>query len=130
MSTSIPRGSVLVVEDDPVAREFYRSLLRAAGYTVTAVEDGLTALQIIDTRPPDTVVLDMVLPRLSGRDVYRELKARPATNNLPIVVVSGHDVSDLNEADFASVLQKPLDPDTLVTVVERSVAARRTVQPS
>lgn len=112
---------VLVVEDDPPLREFYRSALRQAGYTVLTAEDGLAALRCIENRPPAAVVLDLVLPRLSGRDVYRELQAQPSTRDIPIVVVSGHDTSDLNEADFACVLRKPLDPDTLVGAVQQCV---------
>jgi len=117
MSTSGSQGVVLVVEDDPTAREFYRSVLRQAGLSVVSVEDGLAALHVIEARPPQVVVLDLALPRVSGRDVYRELKARPETRGIPIVVVTGHDVSDLDEADFAGVLHKPLDPNDLISAV-------------
>lgn len=131
MSTAVPQGLVLIVEDDPAAREFYRSLLRQAGLNVVAVDDGFAALQVIETRPPDAVILDLALPRVSGRDVYRELKARPATRNIPIVVVTGHDTSDLDEADFAGVLHKPLDPHDLVTIVKARVRRqRRSLEPT
>jgi DNA-binding response OmpR family regulator len=116
---------VLVVEDDPPLRELYRSVLREAGFAVLTVEDGLTALRCIEDRPVAAVVLDLVLPRLSGRDVYRELKARPAMSKIPIVVVSAHDVSDLNEADFACILRKPLHPDSLVNAVRQSLTRSR-----
>ena len=128
LPATFSRSPVLIVEDDPPLRELYRSILRHAGYTVLTVEDGLTALRCIEDRPPAAVVLDLVLPRLSGRDVYRELKARPATRDIPIVVVSGHDMSDLNEADFACVLHKPIDPDRLVAAVEK--CAVRTERPA
>ncbi len=131
MSTAISQGIVLVVEDDPAAREFYRSILRQAGLAVVAVEDGLEALQIVETRPPEVVILDMALPRVSGRDVYHELKARPETRGIPIVVVTGHDISDLDPGDFAGVLQKPLDPNDLVSMV-RACMPRigRSVEPA
>lgn len=121
---------MLVVEDDPPLRELYRSLLRQAGFAVLTVEDGLTALRCIEERPVAAVVLDLVLPRLSGRDVYQELKARPATSHIPIIIVSGHDVSDLNETDFACVLRKPLNPDRFVDAVRQCTAgARRSPEP-
>lgn len=127
----LPGLSVLIVEDDPPLRELYRTLLREAGYTVVAVEDGLAALHSIEKRRPAAVVLDLVLPRLSGRDVYQELKARPDTCDIPVVVVSGHDVSDLNEAEFASVLRKPLQPENLVAAVENCLRrARRPIEPA
>jgi DNA-binding response OmpR family regulator len=122
VATTLPGLPILIVEDDPPVREFYRSLLRQAGYTVIAVEDGFAALRYIEERRPAAVVLDLVLPRLSGRDVYHELQMRPDTKDIPIVVVSGHDTSDLNEADFAGVLSKPLDPDRLLSAVRKCVA--------
>jgi len=115
---------VLVVEDDAGLRDLYRAALTSAGYAVVAVEDGLDALRRIDDWAPSAVVLDMALPRLNGRDVSRELKSRPDTCNIPIVVVSGSDIRDLDPADFACVLTKPIHPEALVSAVERSL--RRT----
>jgi len=51
-------------------------------------------------------VLDIALPRVSGRDVERELRSNSETRDIPIVIVSGQDVSDLNPDDFACVLRK------------------------
>ena len=66
------RGTILVVEDDPALRTFYRSALMIAGYTVVSAEDGIDALRRLDEGlTPDLVVLDVALPRLSGRDVQR-----------------------------------------------------------
>src|SRR5688572_7854006 len=87
---------VLVVEDDPTLRELYRSTLALAGYWVVAVEDGIDALRRVEHRRPDALVLDLALPRVSGRDVERELRSNPETRDIPIVIVSGQDVSDLN----------------------------------
>ena len=78
----------------------------------------------MEDRPVAAVVLDLVLPRLSGRAVCRELKARHDMRAIPIIVVSGHDMSDLNEADFACILHKPLDPDGLISAVRKCTAAQ------
>ena len=116
---------VLVVEDDPTLRELYRSTLRAAGYAVVAVADGLDALRRVEHEPPDAVVLDLGLPRLGGRDVQKELRSSPATRYIPIVVVSGSDTSDLALDDFASVLNKPVSGDALVLAVQNCLRRRR-----
>ncbi len=110
---------MLIVEDDPPTRELYRSILRQAGYWALTAEDGFSALRCVEDRPVAAVVLDLVLPRLSGRNVLHEMRAHPDTRNIPIVIVSGHDVSDLNESDFACILRKPFDPDTLVAAVQK-----------
>ena len=114
----IPK-KVLVVEDDSSLREMYRSALVSAGYAVVAVEDGMDALRRVERDAPQAVVLDMALPRMNGRDVQRELSSRPETSNIPIVVVSGSDISDLNEADFASVLRKPIHAEAVVYAIDK-----------
>jgi len=119
------KANVLVVEDDQSVRTMLRTALQSAGYAVVAVEDGLSALQRIESSTPQAVVLDMALPRLSGRDVHRELAARPETKQIPIVVVSGTDVSDLNPHEFSSVLRKPVHPDVVVSAVEHGLRLRR-----
>jgi DNA-binding response OmpR family regulator len=116
---------VLVVEDDHSFRRLLRTALQTAGYLVVAVEDGLAALKRIESERPHAVVLDLALPRLSGRDVHRELAARPDTSCIPIVVVSGTDVSDLNPSDFAGILRKPVQPETVVEAVETGLRRTR-----
>jgi DNA-binding response OmpR family regulator len=115
---------VLVVEDDPNLRQLYRSALTLAGYIVIAVEDGIEALRHVEADIPRLVVLDLGLPRLSGHDVQRELAAHIETQNIPIVVVTG-ETGDLNPADFACVLRKPIDPHDLLEAVQKCLRRKR-----
>jgi len=110
---------ILIVEDDPQLRELYRNALRTAGYVVAAVEDGADALRQIEHSMPALVILDLALPRVDGRDVHRELKARPDTRDIPVIVVSGTDMTDVDAKDFAYVCRKPCDPDRLVQAVDQ-----------
>jgi DNA-binding response OmpR family regulator len=124
----MPRAKVvLVVEDDPALRAFYRQVLMISGYTVIAVEDGIDALRRVETDPPDLVILDLELPRLSGRDVQAELAAHTATSHIPIMVVSGTDTRTLDPAAFVCILRKPVTPERLVAAVDDCLrqAARR-----
>ena len=109
---------VLVIEDDAPLREFYRTALRAAGLTVVAVEDGLDALRHIEASAPSAIVLDLELPRVSGRDVYRELKGSPTTDDIPIVIVSGKEASDLHPDHFTCILRKPIGTDELIVAIQ------------
>jgi DNA-binding response OmpR family regulator len=122
-SPGVGQRYVLVVEDDRALREYYRAALQFAGFAAIAVEDGLTALQHIDSATPRAVVLDLALPRLPGLDVQQELKARPETQHVPIVIVSGTDTSGLNRDDFACILHKPVSAEELIAAVERCVGA-------
>jgi DNA-binding response OmpR family regulator len=110
-----------VVEDDASLRELYRSTLRAAGYAVVGVEDGVDALRLIDSGKPRAVVLDLALPRLSGRAVSRELRAHTSTQDIPVIIVTGTDTSDLDPEQFSCILRKPIDPDTLIEAVQKCV---------
>ncbi len=124
MSTTLSGLPVLVVEDDPPLRELYRSVLRQAGYLVLTAEDGMTALRCMEDRPVAAVVLDLVLPRLSGRAVCRELKARYDMRAIPVIAGRGHDMSPLSEATFACAPHKPLDPDSLISAVRKCTEAQ------
>ena len=115
------RTSVLVIEDDSGLCDLYRQILTVAGFAVTAVEDGLDALRRIDVTRPDALVLDLVLPHVSGWDVQRELASRPDTRHIPIVVVTGTDANDVKCADFACVLRRPIVPSELVSAVDNSL---------
>ena len=113
------------MEDDRDLREFYRSALAAEGYAVVAVEDGFDALRVIDGATlPTAVVLDLELPRLGGRDVYRELRDHAETSIIPIVIVTGSDTRDLDPAHFACILKKPISADALIQAVRRCIRKR------
>jgi DNA-binding response OmpR family regulator len=111
--------TILVVEDDRDLRAFYRAVLSGAGYDVIAVDDGITALRLIETRAPDLVILDLVLPRLGGRDVLRELRASDESRRIPVIVVTGDDVSDLTDEEARCVIQKPVTAPTLVAAIQQ-----------
>ena len=116
---------ILVVEDDHALRNLYRSTLRAAGYAVVGVEDGLEALRVMEGTKPRAVVLDLALPRLNGYDVFRDLQANAATRSIPVIVVTGTDTSSLDRSQFACVLEKPVSADDLLDAVQRCLSSWR-----
>ena len=118
---------VLVVEDDPDLRNLYRSVLRQAGYAVIDVEDGLAALRALELNRPAAVVLDLGLPVLGGRDLHREIKSHVHTRDIPVIVISGEDTSDLEPSEFACILRKPMNPDMLLTAIKECIRRRRRV---
>ena len=103
----------------------FRSALRAEGYEVVAVEDGVDALTYLDSHAPDAIVLDLGLPRLHGRDVLAEMGAHGLTRLIPVVVVTGETNPLLNELDYACVLRKPVGPDELLASVRACIEKAR-----
>ena len=113
---------ILLVEDDEQTREFYRHAIKAAGHEVAAVDDGLAALRRIDIELPDVIVLDLVLPRLGGIDVFQELRANPATRKIPVIAVTGSDrVLSVETTEFHYFLRKPVSPELLVATIDQAL---------
>jgi CheY-like chemotaxis protein len=79
---------ILLVEDSLPIRRENESALHRAGYEVICAEDGESALQMAQEHKPDLILLDMILPKMSGPDVLKHLKSEPATAEIPVVVVS------------------------------------------
>ena len=123
-----PAGRILVVEDDPAVQKALRRLFETEGYTVETQSDGRSALDSFQTCAPAAVVLDLRLPKVSGRDVCKEIKAMAPT--LPIVVLSAaSDVSDkvlLLELGADDYVTKPFSPRELLARVR--AALRHTVR--
>ena len=117
------RRTVLVVEDDHDLRASFRTILALAGYLVREAPDGLHALRQLDLDPPDLVVLDLMLPNVSGLDVQHEITSNIDTRTIPIVIVTGTSL-DLDHLSVSCILRKPVMPDELVLAVQRCLLAR------
>jgi len=116
------RQTILVVEDDEELRRLFRTALALAGYDVVEAGDGFEALRRIDHTPPDLVILDLVLPVLSGIAVRQEIAAHAVTRQIPIVVITGSSIepADLNVDCF---LRKPISPEQLLETVRTCLAS-------
>ena len=79
---------VLVVEDEPSIAEAVRFLLTRAGHQVTVLGDGAAAVAALAARPADLLVLDLMLPGLSGLEILRALRARPETTTMPVMMLT------------------------------------------
>ena len=80
--------SVLVVEDEPAQREVLSYNFEAEGFRVTQASNGEEALMLVEESAPDVIVLDWMLPNVSGIEVCRRLKMRPETRGVPIIMLS------------------------------------------
>jgi CheY-like chemotaxis protein len=88
-------GKVLLVEDSKFLRLVNERVLTKAGYSVTTAADGEEALRFAQERLPDLILLDLLLPKISGPEVLRKLKESPATAAIPVIVLSS--LSQRNE---------------------------------
>lgn len=84
----MPTPTILVVEDEPSQREIIRYNLEAEGFTVVQAENGDEALLQIKEAPPDLILLDWMLPGVSGIEICRQLKMTTATRAIPVIMLS------------------------------------------
>lgn len=116
----------MVVDDDPVIQKLVRLNLEMQGYAVITAGDGLECLAKAGGENPDVVILDVMMPGLSGLEALRALKADPATAAIPVLLLSAKaQPSDLAEGRTAGAddyLAKPFDPEDLVQRVGRLIA--------
>ncbi len=109
---------VLCAEDDPDIRAILEfSLGAVGGYEVRLCPDGTDALAEVDAFAPDLILLDVMMPTLSGPDSMRALREKPALRDTPIVLMSARALPDeieaLLEHGATGVIVKPFDPMTL-----------------
>jgi DNA-binding response OmpR family regulator len=122
---TVSHSKVLLVEDSKFLRIANERALSKAGFEVSTAGDGEEALKVANDKLPDIILLDMMLPKISGTEVLKALKANPATMNIPVIVLTS--LSQMNEgklldAGAAAYFEKSsldLDkgPDRLATAI-------------
>jgi CheY-like chemotaxis protein len=118
-------GRVLIADDEPHVRELLHDFLTSQGYEVTVVASGAAALVAVPGCQPDVILVDMLMPGLSGTDVLDALRRAGVT--VPVILISGHQVT-VREG-FFGVLRKPFDLRTMAEVVAAAVAHGRSSSP-
>ena len=120
------KGLVLVVEDESSARDMLADVLVAGGYEVIFAADDEQALSQVQRRAPLAIVLDIVLPRRSGWEILEDIKSNPATQNIPVIIVSVIDErSRALSLGASESLLKPVDRGRLLSVIESVIQRQR-----
>jgi CheY-like chemotaxis protein len=120
---SVPK-KVLIVEDEEAVRGLEKFILESQGYEVVEARDGLEGLTKAEFRKPDLILLDLMMPDVSGGKMFDEMKQHPATAGIPIMVVTGR--SDAHEAfdervGSDNVIMKPFDAKVFITLIESRI---------
>jgi DNA-binding response OmpR family regulator len=117
---------ILIIEDNPIITSIYRAKLTAERFLADVAPNGETGLALFAKQPPDLVLLDLMLPGISGIEVLRTLRARPESANVPVVVFSSNYTTAMAEQAWAAgatdVLRKAsVTPTQLVDLVKRAL---------
>jgi len=122
---------VLIVDDNDQMRDVFAWCMRAAGWVVEDVANGVDALAIAVTFEPDVIVMDLHLPFIDGLTATRRMKRDPRLADVPIVACSAfveQHVADMMDAGFAAVVPKPCTAEELRDRLERLVAEVRATE--
>jgi DNA-binding response OmpR family regulator len=117
---------VLIIEDDQIITNVYRNKLTVEGYEVETAADGETGLKLVRTFHPDTVILDLMLPKMSGVEVIKQIRSEPEFSKLPIIVFSNiyltNMIQDAWRAGATKCLSKTgCTPREFIDVVRQTV---------
>ena len=128
------RKTVLVIEDDPQTATLLTRFLKLRGYDATSAEDGVRGIDLIERDLPDLVLLDIMLPRISGFDVLLKVKSQPKTKAVPVVVCSAlNGIGDIERCckwGAEGYITKPFDLDRVSEKIESILSAGSMEKPA
>ncbi len=121
---------VLVIDDSKVIRMRVKEMLPSPSFEVLEAKDGLEGYKMICSEKPNLIVLDFILPKMSGWEVYREIQKQNELKNIPLVIMSGRKEEVIEKfpepfENFA-FMQKPFDDKKLIEAIKEAMGKAKT----
>ena len=121
---------LVYIEDEEEMIDLVRLILSRRGFEVMGANGGRNGLALVQQELPDLVLLDLMMPDMDGWDVYQQMKASEATQNIPVIVITAKaqsidKVLGLHIAKVDDYISKPFSPQELVDSVEKVLARRQ-----
>ncbi|MEM6251963.1 MAG: response regulator [Cyanobacteria bacterium P01_D01_bin.156] len=124
---------ILVIDDSRVIRMRVRDMLPQGNFEVIEATDGVEGLDAIRNQKPNLIMLDFLLPRMSGWEVFQEIQASPELQKIPLVLMSGRreEVTEKipGPFDYFEFIQKPFEQKELIEAIKASMVKARKVRP-
>lgn len=121
-------NKILAVDDEKHIVRLVEINLKKAGYEVTTANNGREALEAVALSTPDLIVMDVMMPEMDGFAALKKLKENPATNNIPVIMLTAKaqdaDVFKGWQSGADLYLTKPFNPAELLTFVERILSSK------
>ncbi len=132
---SVREISIVLVEDSMTTRLFYRHAIEKAGFKVIEAEDGNTALEVINKEYPDIVILDMMLPDISGLQILKQIRNEPLTKNIPVLALTAvREIKQVQEVLQAGAnhycVKGNITPEKLIEMIYKLLKRSHPADPS
>lgn len=122
---SVNQKTVIVIEDEPEAAELFSEMMRVSGFRVVKLSSSTPAMETILSEKPDVVILDVMMPDVSGLEVLRYMRREPSLQSIPVVIVSAKgmpaDIRTAMDAGASLYLTKPVGFLELKQAVEQAL---------
>lgn len=124
---------ILVIDDSRVIRARVRDMLPNGNFEVIEAKDGIEGIDAIRAQKPNLIMLDFLLPRMSGYEVYQEIQSQPEFQSIPLVMMSGRR-EELTEKiqepfEFFEFIEKPFEQKELIGAIKGAMAKARKPRP-
>lgn len=117
------KPKILIVDDEPDVVVFMERALKAEGFDVVYAYDGISALDMVAVEKPDLVLVDIMMPMMSGYEVCEQIRANPQTQQIPLICVSSAHTPDARAQSLrvgaSTLIVKPFVPAELIAQVRR-----------
>lgn len=113
--------NILVVDDEKDVRDFLGDLLKDQGYSVRIAADGVEALELMKQEKPDLILLDLMMPRETGTDLYRKIHRKKEFEEVPVIVISGLPGRYVAVSKSVPVFDKPIDEEGLLEEIRNTI---------
>jgi CheY-like chemotaxis protein len=129
----VATSKILVIDDSRVIRKTVRDMLPEGDFEVIEAKDGLEGINFVETEHPALIMLDFILPKMSGWDVFQQIQAHPEFQKIPLVLMSGKKeevTSKISEPfEFFEFIEKPFDRVVLAEAIRVAMTKARKARP-
>lgn len=123
MDDSTLDAKILIVDDEPDVVELIENILKSEEFEVLRAYDGISAIDYTETEKPDLVLLDIMMPMMSGYEVCQQIKMNPVTKDIPVICMSSAHTAEARQSSMragaVTLLVKPFLPAELVAQIRR-----------
>lgn len=114
---------ILIVDDEPDVVELLERTLKSEGFDTLTAYDGISAVDLVFSEKPDLVLLDIMMPMMSGYEVCEQIKSNPQTQSIPVLCVTSAHTPDARahslQVGASDVITKPFYPSELIARIKR-----------